>query len=189
MAVQGDNHQLPFRDAQFNVVTASFALNSSDPRLALAEVVRVLVPGGRVVLQEWGMLDGLSELVADTIAEYAVEDPPPPLAELRAQTQEPLPWDDIETADELGDLVRELGLSEIELRQEVSTVSFASVGAFLRFKLAWPIREAELNAMPKETLGLCLSELQENLAAHGEADGSLIWRPGVFRVRAFKPAR
>lgn len=52
--VEGDAQQLPFDDASFEAVTVSFGLrNVKDPHRALAEMRRVLVPGGRVVICEF----------------------------------------------------------------------------------------------------------------------------------------
>lgn len=52
--VEGDAEQLPFDDASFEAVTISFGLrNINDPHRALAEMRRVLVPGGRVVICEF----------------------------------------------------------------------------------------------------------------------------------------
>lgn len=50
----GDAMRLPFADASFDVVTISFGLrNVSDPDLALAEMLRVTRPGGRLVICEF----------------------------------------------------------------------------------------------------------------------------------------
>lgn len=52
--VEGDAEQLPFDDASFEAVTISFGLrNVKDPHRALAEMRRVLVPGGRIVVCEF----------------------------------------------------------------------------------------------------------------------------------------
>jgi demethylmenaquinone methyltransferase/2-methoxy-6-polyprenyl-1,4-benzoquinol methylase len=52
--VEGDAQQLPFDDASFDAVTISFGLrNVNDPHQALAEMRRVLVPGGRLVICEF----------------------------------------------------------------------------------------------------------------------------------------
>lgn len=52
--VQADATQLPFPDAEFDAVTISFGLrNVSDPRCALAEMLRVTRPGGRLVICEF----------------------------------------------------------------------------------------------------------------------------------------
>jgi demethylmenaquinone methyltransferase/2-methoxy-6-polyprenyl-1,4-benzoquinol methylase len=52
--VEGDATALPFDDASFEAVTVSFGLRIvNDPHAALAEMRRVLVPGGRVVICEF----------------------------------------------------------------------------------------------------------------------------------------
>lgn len=52
--VQGDAEKLPFADAEFDAVTISFGLrNVQHPEVALAEMLRVLKPGGRVVICEF----------------------------------------------------------------------------------------------------------------------------------------
>jgi ubiquinone/menaquinone biosynthesis C-methylase UbiE len=48
---QGDAHSLPFPDATFDTVVCTFGLCAiPDPDTAVAEMVRVLRPGGRLVL-------------------------------------------------------------------------------------------------------------------------------------------
>lgn len=52
--IEGDAERLPFLDNQFDAVTISFGLrNVNDPKQALAEMFRVLKPGGRLVVCEF----------------------------------------------------------------------------------------------------------------------------------------
>lgn len=52
--VQADAMALPFKDGEFDAVTISFGLrNIEDPKKALAEMFRVLKPGGRIVICEF----------------------------------------------------------------------------------------------------------------------------------------
>jgi len=52
---QGDALRLPFRDASFDAVTIGYGLrNIADAGAALAEMRRVLAPGGRVVVLDFG---------------------------------------------------------------------------------------------------------------------------------------
>ena len=55
--VAGDALDLPFASAAFDVVTISFGLrNVADPDAALAEMLRVTKPGGRLVICEFSHL-------------------------------------------------------------------------------------------------------------------------------------
>ncbi len=55
--VAGDALRLPFGDGSFDAVTISFGLrNVADPDAALAEMLRVTRPGGRLVICEFGHL-------------------------------------------------------------------------------------------------------------------------------------
>ncbi len=55
--VAGDALRLPFADQAFDVVTISFGLrNVADTGAALAEMLRVTKPGGRLVICEFGHL-------------------------------------------------------------------------------------------------------------------------------------
>jgi demethylmenaquinone methyltransferase / 2-methoxy-6-polyprenyl-1,4-benzoquinol methylase len=57
--VFADAMRLPFLDAEFDAVTISFGLrNVNDYRVALAEMLRVLKPGGRVVVCEFSHVSG-----------------------------------------------------------------------------------------------------------------------------------
>jgi demethylmenaquinone methyltransferase / 2-methoxy-6-polyprenyl-1,4-benzoquinol methylase len=57
--VAGDALALPFKDLAFDAVTISFGLrNVVDPDAALAEMLRVTRPGGRLVICEFGHLPG-----------------------------------------------------------------------------------------------------------------------------------
>ncbi|MHC4947864.1 MAG: bifunctional demethylmenaquinone methyltransferase/2-methoxy-6-polyprenyl-1,4-benzoquinol methylase UbiE [Planctomycetota bacterium] len=53
--VEGDAMALPFEDGRFDVVSIAFGIrNVDEPRRALAEFHRVLRPGGRLVILEFG---------------------------------------------------------------------------------------------------------------------------------------
>jgi len=64
--VDGDVHALDFPDASFDTVTASLVFCSvTDPKQALAEVHRVLRPGGRFLFHEHVRGHGLRGVVQD----------------------------------------------------------------------------------------------------------------------------
>jgi SAM-dependent methyltransferase len=177
-------HELPFHTNSVDVVIAAFALNSTDPLVALAELHRVMRSGGRILIQEWDIEDTLSEIVSETFATYAVDDPPETLVAFREQMRMSIPWDYVEIFDDLINLLAE---SNFEIRKQIHEsppVNFTDVRQFLRYKLAWPARVRELEAMTPELRNLCLSDLQENVEPFAESNGNLIWKPNVFRVIA-----
>jgi demethylmenaquinone methyltransferase/2-methoxy-6-polyprenyl-1,4-benzoquinol methylase len=53
--IEGDAMSLPFADASFDILSIAFGIrNVSDPARALREFRRVLAPGGRLVILEFG---------------------------------------------------------------------------------------------------------------------------------------
>ena len=58
--VFADAMNLPFKDGEFDVVTMSFGLrNVSDHKVALGEFLRVLKPGGRLIICEFSHVRGI----------------------------------------------------------------------------------------------------------------------------------
>jgi len=62
--VEGDAMHLPYPDASFDLVTAAFGFrNLTNYAEGLAEIHRVLAPGGRIAILECNQPDGLSGLL------------------------------------------------------------------------------------------------------------------------------
>lgn len=187
LLICGDIHAMPLASNSFDLVLASFAYNSTDPTTAFAETRRVLHNSGRLIMQEWAATDEISDVVSDLFAEYMVDDPPPELARLREEMQEPIPWDDLETIEALGEALVNSGFKSVEVTDLSPEIVLPDAEAFLQYKLAWPIRAAELLVMPDDIRALCLSDLRENIAPYiKRSTGQLVWQPNIVRISAIK---
>jgi demethylmenaquinone methyltransferase/2-methoxy-6-polyprenyl-1,4-benzoquinol methylase len=71
--VEGDAMQLPYADNSFDLVTAAFGFrNLTNYTAGLAEIHRVLAPGGRIAILECNQPDGLSGLVYTMYFRYVL---------------------------------------------------------------------------------------------------------------------
>ncbi|HZU76774.1 MAG TPA: class I SAM-dependent methyltransferase [Dehalococcoidia bacterium] len=76
---EGDLEALPFADAAFDAVTAvNSVFYAADMAAAMRELVRVLRPGGRVVVTSWGPADRCEYLAASLAALGPLLPAPPP---------------------------------------------------------------------------------------------------------------
>ena len=83
---RGDVEELPFEDGAFDVVLSQFGhIFAPRPEVAIAEMLRVMNPGGTVAFSTWPPELGLGRLMALTMRYL----PPPPIA-----TPSPLLWGD-----------------------------------------------------------------------------------------------
>lgn len=183
-----DLHQVPFRDSSFDKVIMAFALNSTEPQSCLRECWRIMRPGGNLFVQEWGAVDPLSEIVLDVMSDYAVDTPAEELKRFRDDLGIHIPWDSFDTTDDLVRTFEGAGFEVVQATTENMDVQFTTVAEFVTFKLSWPNRAAEIEAMPPEVRRLFRVELSESLERQQSAPGSLTWRPEIIRLRACKAA-
>ena len=118
--LQGDAVSLPFADDTFACATAGFSLrNMPEVRPALAEMVRVVRPGGRVALLELSPLERGLKARAFRLYFHGFV---PRLGRLAAgdaaaYTYLPQSVERFMDAEELAALLRELGLAAVEYRR------------------------------------------------------------------------
>lgn len=118
--VEADATDLPFGDAEFDVVMSIFgAMFAADQEKAAAELLRTCKPGGQIGMANWVPDGGVGKMFM-TIAKHA---PPPP------GVQSPLRWGTEEGLRELlGD-----GVSDIRIERRRSRQAFRSADHFLDF--------------------------------------------------------
>ena len=186
--VCADLHCLPFPTQHFTLITASFGLNATDPNRVLRELRRVIAPDGRIVIQEWGPVTKLDQVVSEILADYGVDDPPADLAALREWIAHDLAnegarWNDhLQDADDYAEWFNALGF-EIEDARETAPVAIQiSIDAFIATALAGTDRTEELRAMDSATRTACHATLRARLAAFADSSGQLIWEPVVIRA-------
>jgi SAM-dependent methyltransferase len=152
--VEGDAAELPFGDAELDVVTSVFgAMFAPDQEQAASELLRVCKPGGRIGMANWVPDGPVSQLFA-IVAKHV---PPPP------GFTPPVTWGTEER-------VRELlgaGVSELKMERRISRQPFRSIDHYLEIfrnyfgpiKLAFervgPDGEAALEADLREQLEKC----------------------------------
>lgn len=189
---RADIHRLPFPAGGFSLVVASFGLNATDPAYSLRAIRRVIAPGGRLVIQEWGPADPLNLALRDLLADYAPKQPGERLAALREQLDaHPAPWSDqLQDVDDYREWLADLGL-DVEDAAEHAPVAIRlpTAATYLAFFLAWTFRFEEVRAMDEATRAAFYAAAHARAAEDAQPDGSLVWQPVVFRVSARRKAR
>lgn len=191
VVLQGDAHALPFAGHSIDVVMASFGFNATHPRRSFAEVWRVLRPRGRFAFQEWGQMHDFDKYIVEALEIYAVydEDAPPSLVQLRDFLEEERAWYHfLQTTTDYADELSRAGFVAIDVAEFQPVQLRISVNDFMRYKLAWTSRLAELEAMDESARGDCLDKMRALLQPHSDSDGLLTYDPHLFRVQCRKPA-
>lgn len=68
-----DAMNLPYEDNRFDIASISFGIrNVDEPETALREMARVVKPGGRVVVLEFGQAEGIMKLPFTVYSKYVI---------------------------------------------------------------------------------------------------------------------
>lgn len=111
--VEGGAQALPFSDAMFDVVVSVFgAIFAPDPPAAVLEMVRVVRPGGAVIMTSWlpgGPIDAMGRILSSRLT--------------RGAPSPPSPWGVRAWIDAA---LREAGAAEVSFSERVITFTAAS---------------------------------------------------------------
>ncbi|HEX3173106.1 MAG TPA: methyltransferase domain-containing protein [Solirubrobacterales bacterium] len=171
--VEADATDLPFGEAEFDVVTSIFgAMFAADQEKAAAELLRACKPGGRIGMANWVPDGGVGRMFMTT-ARHA---PPPP------GVQSPLLWGTEERLRELfGD-----DISNLRVERRRSRQTFRSADHFLEFFRTYfgPVKVA-FERVGAEGEAALETDLREYLAEHNTAgDRALVLEPEYLQVVA-----
>lgn len=161
---EGDAEALPFPDVSFDVVLSQFGhMFAPRPDVAMAEMLRVLKPGGTIAFATWPG----EQLIGRLFSLNAKYVPPPQGIASSVQ------WGDIATVRQrLGDKVKHLhferGVMGIPALspQHVRLFQEAKAGPFIRTVLALQPDSAKLAAWRKDVDDLINDYLHDNIVHH-----------------------
>ena len=176
---QADALELPFADQAFDAVLCQLGLQFfADRALALREMLRVLRPGGAVVVMVWRPIErspGFAALAAALERHIG----PDAAAVMRA----PFSLGD---AEELSSLVGAGGFEALDLRAETGAVRFPSVERFVAGYVTGSPLAGPVAAAPAEARGALLADVVEKLGQPGREE--LEFPIEAHLARARRPA-
>ncbi len=176
---EGVAESLPFPDQSFDAVVSQFGLMFfTDRPQALREMLRVLVPGGRLAVAVWDSLDNIPAyafevaLLEQTVGRRAAD-------ALRAPFVLGNPKD-------LATLFAEAGVASADITTHHGTAQFPSIRTMVEADLrGWlPVMGVTLT---EDQIGLVLEEAEHALSAYATADGRATFHLSAHLVTAEKP--
>lgn len=169
---EGDVEQLPYADGTFDVVTSQFGhMFAPRPDVAIAEMLRVLRPGGTIAFSTWPPEHFVGRFFA-LVARYAP--PPPPGA------SPPVQWGHVDTVRaRLADAV-----VDIRFEREIMRPAALSVGHVLALleETIGPLR-ALVRSGDDAAIARCRAEMRSLVAEY--VDGNTV-RQDFLMTRAKK---
>jgi SAM-dependent methyltransferase len=152
---QGDAMALPFADDTFDVAVMPLVIFFvPDPAKGVAEMARVVCPGGFVTAYAWDMAGG-------GFPYYALQD------EMRGLGVAPLvpPSPDASRSDAMQDLWTDAGLEAVETREITVQRTFADFDDYWTTVLGGPSVGPRLAAMAADMIALLKSRMRARLPA------------------------
>lgn len=169
----GDLNALDFPDATFNACLSQFALHHTALEQSLAEMVRVLAPGGILVIQEWARESSqLHQAVYEVLAQNLVAEPGDWVMALRANSERAHAFRQrFGTREAVQTAVAARGLKGVESFEEHFPVRVTRADAFIEIATASPLLHAELSAMTEDQRVHFLSDARAALEKLQTANG------------------
>ena len=176
---EGDAKQLPFEDASFDVVVSQFALMYfAERRAALAEMMRVLKPGGRLAVAVWGPFEhATSYVILTDIARRRCGD--------LASEVLAAPFV-LGNKDKLLGLFQSAGIENVTVTLHAGSMSFPSIAIFVEAEIKGSPLAEQLGAMPSDArYQALLTEAEEKLQQF-LTEGGIVMPLDAYIVTATK---
>lgn len=175
-----DAERLTLPDASFSLATCRFGLQIvTDPDRVLAEILRVLEPGGRVAATVWGPGERcpILDVLVGPMLEHAEPDETGYL---------PTPYE-MGGEGELLDMLEDAGFDDAHEERVTQVALFGGVEAYLRAVLEGTPLGHSLREEDEAVQRVVLRETRRNLERWLRPDGSLALPGEAVVVRARRP--
>lgn len=179
----GDLNALDFPDGTFSACLSQFALHHTNLERSLAELARVLAPGGTLVIQDWaGETSPFHQAVYDVLVRYRVAEPGEWVAGMRENSSRARAFRlEFGRHEAMQTAVAAHGLNAVEAFDEYYPARVATADAFIEVATVSPIMQAELSAMSHDQRLHFLDEAHLALAQL-QTGGAFEWRYHVVSV-------
>jgi SAM-dependent methyltransferase len=171
---EGVAESLPFADQSFDAVVSQFGLMFfTDQRQALREMLRVLAPGGRLVVAVWDSLDSMPAyasvvaLLERTAGRQAAD-------ALRAPFV-------LGNRKHLANLFSEVGVASADITTHRGTAQFPSVRTMVEADLRGWLPVVGIN-LTEDQIRRILEEAEQALSPYATADGRAVFELSVHFV-------
>ncbi len=183
----GDLQALDFPDNTFHVALSQFAIHYTDLNQSLRELVRVLEPGGKLVLQVWAADSSAPhKAMYDVLANYRVQGADESLAILRKQAERSYQFrQSYGSAEAMKAALEGAGFGKVEAHTEDHPTKIANVDAFLDLAMASPLLNAEINALSDEPRASYMRDVRSALRVF-ETPSGFEWTYHTIAVIAQK---
>jgi SAM-dependent methyltransferase len=176
---EGVAESLPFPDHSFDTVVSQFGLMFfADRRQGLREMLRVMAPGGRLVVAVWDSLESMPAYSAEVALLQRS-------AGRRAADALRAPFA-LGDRKELATLFSEAGVASAEITSHQGAAQFPSIRTLVEADLrGWlPVMGVVLT---EDEIGRILREADQALRPYSDADGRAAFRVSAHLVSATKP--
>lgn len=176
---EGAAESLPFPNESFDVVVSQFGLMFfTDRAKAIREMVRVLVPGGRVVIAVWDRLENMPgfvsevELVERTVGKQAADTVRVPFS--------------LGDRKELAALFSKASMERIEINTHQGTARYPDIRSLIEPHLKGRVRQLGI-ILNEDQINDILRQGEKALGAYITADGRVVFPVSAHVLMARKP--